>query len=146
MVVEALKELIPAGYYIEDDFSAFSDVVTSSAGAGVALTAPTVILTHESPRGVLVLIETISGRVVDEALYDQIFFSLRRNGAPMMPHHHIPGEQLAFDTVVPVGLVVHPGAFQVTAKNITGTSQSGAAAAFDVRVAASIRGKLLRAR
>lgn len=125
-------------------YSAQSQIVSVADGAGVGVTAQQVIVAKTIPPGTRVYIDSISLRVVDNAAYDQVRFSLRHNGAKLIPWDNISGEQISGDYVVPVGQDFDPGLIEIAATSIAGTSEAGAAGALNgIRVICRFRGSLL---
>lgn len=142
-----LSQRIPPGWVVADSYSEQGSIVTVEAGAGVSATAHQVLLQKEIPPGARVFIEKIFLRVVDMAAYDQIFFSLRRNGALIAPWHKISGEQIVEEFDVEIEEVFGAGMLEIVAANISGTSDPDAAPdAVPIRCISRFKGLLLRQR
>lgn len=138
---------LPPGLVVADGFSEQGVVTSVASGAGVASTAYQVLLSRVIPGGASIYIEKIFLRVVDMAAYDQVFFSLRRNGALIAPWHKISGEQVVEEFHVDVDEVFGAGMLEIVASNISGTSETGAAPdPVAVRCIARFKGLLLRQR
>lgn len=137
----------PPGWTVADAWAEQGVIVSVPAGAGVAPTAYTALISREIPAGARVYIDQLFLRVVDMAAYDQIFFALRRNGALIHPWNNISGEQVVEDFSVDVGEVLHSGLIEIVGKNISGTSEAGAMApGVAIRCIARFKGFLLRER
>jgi hypothetical protein len=142
----ATRLLLPSGYDLGDSFSAQGAIVAVAAAAGVA-SAPQVLLSRYMPPGALVYIQSLSIRVIDLAAYDQLFFALKRNGAVLYPWNDINGEQVMEDSIVPVDEAFDPGLLELVAKNISGTTETGASLdPVAIRVITRFRGYLLKPR
>lgn len=120
-------------------------IVSVPSGAGVTPTAHTVLLRKEIASGARVWVEKLFLRVVDMAAYDQLYFSLRRNGALIAPWEKISAEQVVEEFAVDVGESFGGGMLEIVAANISGTSETGASPdAVAVRCIARLKGFLLR--
>lgn len=120
-------------------------IVSVPSGAGVTPTAHTVLLSKEIASGARVWVEKLFLRVVDMAAYDQLYFSLRRNGAPIAPWEKISAEQVVEEFAVDVGESFGGGMLEIVAANISGTTQAGASPdPVAVRCIARLKGFLLR--
>ena len=143
-----MNKNIPSGFAEAGSWSEQGQVVSVPAGAGIAATAHTVLVSREIPSSARVYIEKIFMRVVDMAAYDQLYFSLRRNGALLAPWHKISAEQVVEEFDVEVGEVFGGGQLEIVAANISGTSvateSSVASDPVAVRCIARIKGTLLR--
>lgn len=138
---------LPPGLVVADSFSGQGSVTSVAAGAGVGATAHQVLLNKEIPSGASIYLEKIFLRVVDMAAYDQVFFSLRRNGALIAPWHKISGEQIVEEFNVDVDETFGAGMLEIVAANISGTTETNAAPdAVAVRCIARFKGLLLRQR
>lgn len=138
------KLLLPVGWRITEPFSEQSAIITVAAGAGVGLTVQQRVLSKVIPSGARAYVENLSFRIVDMAGFDQIYFSLKRNGARISPWEKISAEQVVGERDVPVGYAFEPGFLEIGATNISGTSEDGAAeGGGDIRVIARFNGYLL---
>lgn len=138
------KILLPPGWRIVEPFSEQSQIVSVAAGAGVGTTVQQSVLSKVVPSGARAYVETMSFRIVDQAGFDQIFFSLKRNGARISPWEKVSAEQVVGERDVPVGFPFEPGFIEIAASNISGTSESGAAEGGGaIRVIARFSGYLL---
>jgi hypothetical protein len=138
---------LPTGYVRAGAWSEQGQIVSVPAGAGVTPTAHTVLVSREVSPGAMVWIERIGIRVIDMAAYDQLYFSLRRNGMMIAPWEKISAEQVAEEFTVDVEQSFSSGQLEIVAANISGTSQTGAAPdAVAIRCIARFKGALLRTR
>ena len=138
---------IPAGFAFAGAWSEQGQIVSVPAGAGVAATAYTVLVSREIAAGALVWIDKLFLRVVDMAAYDQIYFALRRNGALLSPWHKISAEQVVEEFSVDVEEAFSSGQLEIVASNISGTAEVGASPdPVAVRCIARYKGQLLRER
>ncbi len=137
----------PTGWVAADAWAEQGAIVSVPAGAGVAATAHTVLVSREIPAAARVYIDKIFLRVVDMAAYDQLYFALRRNGALIAPWNKISGEQIVEEFDVEIGEVFHSGTLEIVAANISGTSETGATPdPMAIRCIARFKGVLLRER
>lgn len=136
---------VSPGWQVTGPLSEQSGIITIVAGAGVGLTAQQQILALTVPPAARAYVTSLSFRVVDMAGFDQVFFSLKRNGAKIAPWEKISGEQIVDEHIVPVDQEFGPGLLEIGGVNISGTTESGAAAAAGgIRVIARVKGYLLR--
>jgi hypothetical protein len=136
---------LPPGWRAAEPWSEQGYIVDVDAGDGVLNAAPAVMVTREIPSGSKVYIEKLAVRIVDQGAYDQMIFSLKRNGAKISPWEKISGEQVHEEFNVDVDQVFDSGVFEIVAANISGTSETGAAAdAMTIRAIARFKGLLLR--
>lgn len=135
---------IPAGWAIADPFTAQSGIIAVAAGVGVA-SAQKVLVARDIPTGARVWIDRIGVRIIDEAAYDQLILSFRRNGSKLHPWGAMTGEQFAQDRTLDIQQDFDAGELDLSATNISGTSESGASLdALSIRVVARFAGYLLR--
>lgn len=136
--------LISPGWSLGESFSEQSDIISIPAGAGIG-SAQQVVVGRTIAGAARAYISHLSFRVVDMAGYDQLYFSLRRNGAKIAPWDKISGEQIVDEHEILVGKEFGPGLIEIAASNISGTTEPGASAqAGPIRVIARFAGWLLR--
>lgn len=137
--------VLSPGWELGDPFSEQSGIITVNAGDGVGSAAQKIVLAKSISGSARAYISHLSFRVVDMAGYDQLYFSLRRNGALIAPWEKISGEQIVDEHIVPVGQEFGPGLIEIGAINISGTTEPGASAqAGPIRVIGRFAGWLLR--
>lgn len=137
--------ILPPGWRPAEPWSEQGYIVEVAAGAGVLNAAPAVMVSREIPSGSKVYIEKIAIRIVDQGAYDQLIFSLKRNGAKLTPWEKISGEQIHEEFNVDVDQVFDSGVFEIVAANISGATETGAALdAMAIRAIARFKGLLLR--
>ena len=126
------------------DFGAHSDVVLVTAGAGVNGSPQKVLVDSVVPSGGRIWLDAIIVRIVDLSAYDQLKFSLRLNGARIIPWHALSGERFFDSYRMPIGREFGPGLLEVAATNISGTTETGnMQPGVDIRVVAGFAGSLL---
>jgi hypothetical protein len=138
------KLMLPLGWRISEPFSEQSQIVNVAAGAGVGTTVQQSVLSKVIPSGARAYVSELSFRIVDMAAFDQVYFSLKRNGARIAPWEKISGEQVVDEHIIPVDYSFEPGFLEIAATNISGTSETGASEnAGTLRVIARFKGYLL---
>lgn len=143
-----LNPLLPDGWEMYGPWNEQSGIVTVNSGAGLATTAQQVIVSRHIPVGNKVYLGALYVRILDEAAFDQLRFSLKRNGAKQIPWDAVTGEQFKEDRSYLIDEVFDPGLLEITATNISGSaSESGASPdQLNIRVVARWVGYLLRPR
>lgn len=143
LAVPGLSLILSPGWYPGEPFIAQGDIETVAAGDGINGAAQHSCVSKVIAPGSRAYVRYISVRVVDMAAYDQLYFSLKLNGALLLPWRKISGEQFVDDHLVEVEQEIEAGKLEIGAANISGTSEAGAAAAVDIRVLARFVGFLL---
>jgi len=150
MVGQDLSALnLPDGYELAGDFSGYSSSVIITAGAGVGLLAPIVIVSKPIPPTARVYIDRLMLRPIDINANTQIFFALLLDGIALPPWHALIAEQVSgADPFVWIQRDFYGSSFGIGGINISGTLPQPPADPnpIDLRVAASWRGYLLRER
>lgn len=134
---------LPPGWVEAGIWSEQGQIVSVASGAGVTPAPFTPLLSRVIAPAARVYCERLFLRVIDMAAYDQMFFSLRRNGALIAPWEKINGEQFVEEFGVDVGEVFNGGTLEIVASNISGTP-GGLPDPLAIRCIARLRGYLLR--
>lgn len=140
--MQLYQEVLP-GWIVADEFSSFGNIVLVTAGAGIGSSVPISLTLRDIPPGSLVLIESLSLKVVDPGSVDQIFFGMKHHGMEIFPFHKINAKVVETLTI-PVYKTFGGGPLEIVGKNISGTTESGAVAAVNVNAIGSFVGYLLR--
>lgn len=136
--------LIPPGFVLGEEFNEQGGIVSVPGGAGTGATGQTILVARDIPSGAKAFITGVMARIVDEAAFDQIYISLRRNSAKVIPFDKVSGERIREDRFLDVYRAFDSGLIEVGATNISGTTESGASDdAMAVRVIASWTGFIL---
>ena len=145
-----MRDDLPMGLQSAGAWGEQGQIVSVAAGAGVTPTPFAVLVSRVIGAREQIWLEKVFLRVVDMAAYDQIFFSLRRNGMLIYPWHKISAEQVVEEFSVDVEESFKSGMLEIVATNISGVAvtvePTAAPDPVAIRCIARFKGKLLRER
>jgi len=131
------------------DFNLTSQRVTVPGSTNGQTANRVVLISRTVPNGSRILLRLFSAKVIDLANSDQVYFSIERNGTPVMSGlERVPGEQFDFQSQITIDLELPPGIIELVAYNISGAGQepNAVSVATDVRCQAWCQARLLSAK